>query len=415
LVGEGRARAPAIRKESPVTSRTHPIPELKGAILIGLIGLQALVAAPRSHAAEESEESARPAEAQAAFVEGYVSGMLEQTHALHGFSIRFEAPVLDVELANDPTPPLDKLTRSLLALRGVERVRIRVDGRLVVDESLADARVDPAARSAPNPDALEEDAATGGGFEIFPDVELFAPLLADPRWPRFSASYQQYLDDDELSGVGAASFGETFPLVRSPQRAWGRFEIAFQAGVFSVFDLDADSSDLVNSDFMAGFSASHHLGDFTTMFRIYHQSSHLGDEFLLRTRVDRVNLSFEVLDGLVSFAPWRWLRLYGGGGFLFDREPDLDRGLLQAGIELAGPTALALGYLRPIAALDVQSREESDWRPDFSLRAGLQLEHPSLEDRRLRLLGEFYDGRSPNGQFYERDIQTIGIGLSLGF
>jgi hypothetical protein len=330
--------------------------------------------------------------------------------------------VLVVQLAREPEIPIDKLTRSLLEIPGVTRVQIHVANQMVADEPapLPSGGPSPVAQSS-EPDAQaapsEEVAPTTSreGYEIFPKNELFATLLADPRWPRFSASYQSYQDDDELDQVGAASFGETFPLVRSPDYAWGQWELAFQAGVFSVFDLEASSMDLVNSDFFVGLGVAHHLGDFTTLLRIYHQSSHLGDEYLLRNRVDRVNLSFEVVDLLVSFTPWHWLRVYGGGGALVHREPHLDRGLTQLGVELRSPIAYAAGYLRPLAGLDLQFRQESDWQTDLSLRAGVQLEHPALEDRRLQLLGEFYDGQSPNGQFFERDIQVLGIGLYLGF
>ncbi|MEZ4282343.1 MAG: DUF1207 domain-containing protein [Myxococcota bacterium] len=358
---------------------------------------------------------------ESAFVEGYATHLLESSLDLRGFEVHFSAPVLEARFAASSSLPVDKIAMSLLQLRGVERVRIFVEDRLVADEAAAGR----AANDAPGP-ASDETAADGvgasdplatkaTGWEIFPGNEMFEALIADPRWPRFSAAYQRYLGDDELSGVGAASFGETFPLIRSPERSWGRWELAIQPGVFAVFDLEASSFDLVNSDYLVGLIASHHYADLTTQIRIYHQSSHLGDEYLLRNRVDRVNLSFEVLDVLVSFEPWRWLRLYGGGGLILHREPALERGLLQGGIELTSPRAFASGYLRPVVALDVQSREESDWDPDFSLRAGVQIEHPALEDRRIRLLGEYYDGRSPNGQFFERDIQTVGIGLALGF
>ena len=151
------------------------------------------------------------------------------------------------------------------------------------------------------------------------------------------------------------------------------------------------------------------------MLRVYHQSSHLGDEFLLSNQVDRVNLSYEVLDLLLSFEPWRWLRVYGGGGLYLDREPNLERGLLQTGVELTSPVAYIAGYLRPVAALDLQNREESNWKPDLSLRAGVQIEHPALENRRLQILGEYFDGRSPNGQFLEQSIRTVGVGVFLGF
>ncbi len=393
-------------------SRVSRCVVLIAALLLGVTDAPSLARAAPS----QTEAPARPmGEPEAAFVEGYATGLLEQTHGLRDFTLSFDAPVLEVRFTGTPSVALDKLTRSLLEVRGVERVRILQDGQLAVDESVVKDAEAKTAGSTAEGGVTSEAGATGRGYEIFPGNEMFEPLIADPRWPRFSGSYQAYLDDDALEGVAAASFGETFPLVRSPDHAWGEWEIAFQAGVFSVFDLDSASFDLVNSDFLVGLSASHHFGDFTTMLRVFHQSSHLGDEFLLSNQVDRVNLSFEVLDLLIAFEPWSWLRLYGGGGLLLHREPRLDRGLLQSGVELTSPVAYVGGYLRPVAALDVQNREENNWKPDLSMRAGVQIEHPALENRRLQILGEFYDGRSPNGQFLERSIRTVGVGLFLGF
>ncbi len=368
---------------------------------------------------------------EAAFAEGYASALLREILGIRGFTIGLEEGLLDVSLEQEPEQPIDRILRNLLGVRSVERVRIHVGDRLLAESAASGSSSAETASADADRDGdgddddggdvrgvdspTDADAPARSGYEIFPAQELFATLIADPRWPRFSVSHQWYLDDDELDRVGATSFGETFALVRSPKADWGEWEIAFQAGVFSVFDLEADSFDLVNSDFLVGLSASHHLGDVTTMIRIYHQSSHLGDEFLLRNRVDRVNLSFEVLDLLMSYEPWSWLRLYGGGGLILHREPDLDRGITQVGLELTSPRAFASGYLRPLAAIDLQHREESDWKTDLSLRSGVQIEHPRLGSRRLQILGEFYSGRSPNGQFFDRSIKTLGLGIHLGF
>lgn len=381
-------------------------------LLLGLSAASAVARNPDRDAAPDAR--AEEPEHATAFVEGYATALLEQTHAVGDFELRFDAPVLEVRFAEPPSVALDTLARSLLEVRGVERVRILEAGELALDQADAADSESTASTSTDDGGLAIPDAAPNQGYEIFPGNELFRPLIADPRWPRFSGAYQSYRDD-ELDGVAAVSFGETFPLVRSPKKDWGEWEIAFQAGVFSVFDLDSASFDLVNSDFLVGVSASHHYGDFTTMVRVFHQSSHLGDEFLLSNPVDRVNLSFEVLDLIVAFEPWRWLRMYAGGGLLLHREPNLDRGLLQSGLELTSPVSYVGGYLRPVAALDLQNREENDWRLDLSLRAGFQVEHPALVGRRLQILGELYDGRSPNGQFLERSIRTIGIGVFLGF
>ncbi len=64
-------------------------------------------------------------------------------------------------------------------------------------------------------------------------------------------------------------------------------------------------------------------GKFSAFARIYHQSSHLGDEFLLRTRtnLERINLSYEGDDLRLSYELPYGIRVYGGGGGIFHKEP----------------------------------------------------------------------------------------------
>ncbi len=86
--------------------------------------------------------------------------------------------------------------------------------------------------------------------------------------------------------------------------------------MFALFNLDAPSSDLINADYWIGLPISYRKGPWSYVLRFYHQSSHLGDEFILgNPGVDRVNLSYEDMELLVSYEWERW-RLYGGGGYL---------------------------------------------------------------------------------------------------
>jgi hypothetical protein len=104
---------------------------------------------------------------------------------------------------------------------------------------------------------------TEGEAAITPEVNVFLPrdllfksLLADPRWPHFSASYQRYLGNDHLDGVGSATFGETFSFYRFGGPWNSQMEVGLQAGVFSIFDMDADSHDLVNADYFVAVPLS---------------------------------------------------------------------------------------------------------------------------------------------------------------
>ena len=253
--------------------------------------------------------------------------------------------------------------------------------------------------------------------EFLPKKSLFQPLLADPRWPHFSASYQRYRNNDQLKNVAATNFGELFSIYRFGGPRESTMEFGIQAGVFSIFDLDSSSFDLINADYLVGIPIVLKKGNFTNMFRIFHQSSHLGDEFLLRGETDkRINLSYESFDNLFSYELPAGFRIYAGGGYLFRKDPsDLDPWSTQAGLEFRSPRTWLGGALRPVAAVDVQNRQESDWDTDISARTGVQFENPDFLSRKLLLLLEYYNGKSPNGQFYENSIEYFGIGVHLYF
>ncbi|UEM21533.1 DUF1207 domain-containing protein [Skermanella mucosa] len=346
-----------------------------------------------------------------AFIAGYAAAIVQREFGLAASQVTVSGGVIQVDaeaLASSAGP---RLRTALAEIPGVTDVRVR------------EAAVPPA--SAPGPVLAQPPAAASAapatavvaqGAEILPRNNLFEPLIADPRWPRFSASYRYYLDDPDVEHAGAVSFGETFPLYRNSLFG-GRWEIGFQAAVFSVFDLNSDSMDLVNADYWVGVPVSWRRGDFSVLGRIFHQSSHLGDEYLLREEIDRsrrINLSYEAVEGLASYDINDEFRVYGGVSYLFDQEPsDLEPWGTQAGVEYESRDTYAGGLLRPVAAVDMKFREEADWDMDLSLQAGFQLESSFLAPRNIRLLAEYYNGSNPNGQFYSRKLEYIGIGINV--
>ncbi len=334
-----------------------------------------------------------------AWLEGYAAAVLERELGLTVPSLRARGGVLTLSAAELGAADRARVLAALGAIRGVAGVEIV--------EAPPGAPVETAGAPLRRVPVVEYAGLLPGGT-------LFRPLIADPRWPHFAASYQSYLRDRQLDNVAAVSFGETLTLFRDQTGdAW--WEVAIQAGVFAVFDLDAESMDLVNADYLLALPLSGRYGGWSAMLRLFHQSSHLGDEFLLRTRPERVNLSYESVDLKVSYEFNDVFRLYGGGGYLFHQEPaGLARWSIQYGAELISPWPGREARWRPIAAADLQHREENAWSLDLSLRAGVQLDGV-LASRNLQILLEHFKGRSPNGQFYKEKIEYIGLGAHFHF
>lgn len=335
-----------------------------------------------------------------AYVAGYAGAVLEREFKVSRRAVTVENGVLTLEGAQLAGADRARILTTLAALPGVSRVEVREPSAAPVV-------------AGPEPAVPDLSALPTG---LLPVGHLFQPLLADPRWPHFSAAYRYYLGDRDFRHVGAVSFGETIPIFRGDAFAASQWEGGIQAGVFAVFQMDQPSKDLVNADYFAAFYGAWRRGPLSTLGRLFHQSSHLGDEFLLRTRSERVNLTYESVDLKLSYdLPWGF-RAYGGGGYLFDQEPaDLQPWSVQGGLELRSPWTVASGHIRPVAALDLQSREQNDWNLDVSLRGGIQFENVRLFDRNLQLMVEYFHGNSPDGQFFKRRVEYLGLGAHFHF
>ena len=336
------------------------------------------------------------------FLEGYAAAVLDLRFGLKDL----KPTVRNGTLYLDPAKLKGRNPKAVaVALGSVEGLRV-----IVAQEEPPQ----PAAPTGPSvPASTADDYRRTTGW--LPPAKSFEPLIADPRWPRFSASIQFYQDDPRLDTVGSANVGAAIPFY-----GWEAFgadwQVGLQGGVFSIFDLNSRSNDLVNAVYFVALPLSVRKGAFSAQARLFHQSSHLGDEFLLNNQVNRINLSYEGTDLLLSWDFARILRLYGGGGGLFNTDPSrLKPWFVQGGFQLTSPYPLFTELLYPIAALDVQANEQEGWNVNFSARAGVEFRSEWLAERRLQWLFEYFNGHSPNGQFFQRNIEYFGTGLHFFF
>lgn len=336
-----------------------------------------------------------------AFLTGYVASILERD--LHwereSYVLKIVNGVTTIILFKDDPMRREAVDKQLGAIDGLMEftivVKPQADGKSVAESSFL--------------------GITGQG-KAFPTGDLFQPLIADPKQPQFFVNIGSFRSVGAKYTKASVGFGETFGLYRFFGSTDGDgLQLSVEGALFAQFNLDSASSDLQNADYTIGIPLTYRYGDNSIRFRLYHQSSHLGDELLLSANPpERVNLSFESLE-LIYSRDWHEWRVYGGGEYLLHKEPaDLKPASTHWGIEYRDSKPLFWNG-RLIGGVDMKSLEEHDWDIDSSIKAGLEFGHPEPGQRQLRVMAEYYNGYDPYGQFYKNKVEYLGLGVSLGF
>ncbi len=125
------------------------------------------------------------------YLAGYAGAVLEREFKLPRRVVTVDNGVLTLDGAQLAGADRAAVVKTLSNLPGVVRVEVREAA------SRAPAVVPDVAPAAVS--------ALPTGF--LPAGHLFSPLLADPRWPHFAASYRYYLNNRDLAHVSAVSFG----------------------------------------------------------------------------------------------------------------------------------------------------------------------------------------------------------------
>lgn len=268
-----------------------------------------------------------------------------------------------------------------------------------------------AAALAVAPRGVAQTVASGGEGRETP----FPPLVADPQEPRFFATYLWVHSSQLASKLGSVGLGQTIGLIRG--RDW---QLGIAAGVFSEFNMQSSTTDLMNTDYIVGLPLTYRRGRWATRLRIYHQSSHLGDEYMLHTNAQRVDLTFEAAEFLIASEGSRW-RVYGGGNYAFVHKPtDLKPAVLHGGLEYRQPRPLVrFGGIttgRLVVGLDAKSIEDREWQVAWSMVTGLEFgDWPAAtgSDWHWSVLLKAYSGPAPYGEFYRDRLTSFGVGIGF--
>jgi len=263
----------------------------------------------------------------------------------------------------------------------------------------------------------------------FPQLTLlYQPMIANPRGVVYGIGYRG--GDKVISkNVIYVSLGDDFPIFRwlDVGRLHGDLQVGIEAGIWSVFDVDVKKPNinggtaLVNTDFYVGFPVTYAINKWSFRFRGYHQSSHLGDEFLVNhPGYKRVNPSFEAADFFTSYQATDFLRLYGGPGVILhsDKSFNMERIYVEYGLEVRmGGKKIYYHklYGNFIAAAYFRNWQVFHWNLDSTFLFGYEWSKLQGVGRKIRIIATYHHGYSLEGQFFKDRTSYGTIGFSYGF
>ena len=264
----------------------------------------------------------------------------------------------------------------------------------------------------------------------FPETTLlFEPPLANVQKPQYSLGYR---GGDRTLGKSliTISLGDFFPIFRwfDVCGTGGDLQIDIGAGVWGVFNMeprncpDGQWAELVNTDYLFSIPLSYAIDRWSFRARIYHISTHLGDEFICnhpRFVCDRVNPSYEALEFLAAYLLHDSVRFFGGPGFILNSDDSYPMGhfYLEYGVEWYVwflNSSFHRTYMSPYFAVDVQQWDIKDMSPSLTMQLGLQWSKRLNEGRKVRLFAEYHNGYS-DGQFFLCRSAYWALRITWGF
>ena len=203
------------------------------------------------------------------------------------------------------------------------------------------------------------------------------------------------------------ALGENFPLV-SLQGGSHPIALGFGSQVYARFSLSDPKTSLISHDWVVGLNATAALGAWDLTMELYHESSHLGDEYGDRFDVSRLDWTREVGAVWAAYSAGAWRFAASASYVLFD-ELRLDRPGFALAVDWRGtPLGRMLdGHVRPLAGIYTEATGATNWRVSTSAKVGLAI--PSGSGREVGIALIAHDGLSTQRQFYRAESRYVGV------
>ena len=256
-------------------------------------------------------------------------------------------------------------------------------------------------------------------LEVLSTSSIFKPLIADPKYPKFTLAYNYYTKGSYNKHVFSPNFGAVLPIAVYQTQNGIKYEFAIHGGVFSTMDIGSSPTRLINADYFGGGAVAINHNNWDHLIRIAHTSSHLGDELLLSKegrQLKRINLSYETAEIITAYNFANGFRPYFGLGYIVHAEPNSYRSAeFTFGADYRYPHQYLDDYATPIFGIYTKTSKNYAWNPNLSVKFGFEFKRKYAFGKRMQLLFEYYNGNSIHGQFYKKREHYFGPSLNINF
>jgi hypothetical protein len=269
----------------------------------------------------------------------------------------------------------------------------------------------------------EESKSSTNGYWFSHGTPLFPALKADPRQVHCSLGHRWHDQAYSSSSVAAVSLGGRVPIWKTSDYKWfdEGIEVGIEGGAWAVFNLSAYEFDLLNTDWYGGIPVYAKMGNWQFRARLYHLSSHLGDEYIIHQKLtSRLNPSFEAID-LTSYYNFNEsFKAYGTLGHVLHYHSSFPMRSLY--FELGGEVywkpilfnSISL-QATPYAATHLRFWEMHDFEPSSNFVLGLSWSDSRRVQHKLNTFIQYFTGHSLEGQFGKERADYMSCTISYDY